>query len=282
MSDLASQDILDQRPSELLGTRREPPVMQEFSLGISLAYKQNPHFTGREYELESISRVLNERGTHPHAKSVVLTGVSGVGKTQIALEYAHRHRDTYASIFWVDGSSESAAVSSITSILRQILVHYDMHYLGIDNPRYDFIEKAVRESNTARERRKGCDVSPIEAFLRWLSLRRNRSWLVIVDNADDHEGWDFGSMLPDTQWGATIITSRSSDLALYGDAIQVNEMDERDAMSLFSLTSGITLDEESAGTYNPLLFKLASADCVANIMTYHDGFRNSQHPQVGS
>lgn len=282
MSDLDSQDILNQRSSELHGTGREPPVMQEFSLGITLAYKQNPHFTGREYELESVNRVLNERATHPHAKSVVLTGVSGVGKTQIALEYAHRHRDTYASIFWIDGSSESAAVSSITSILRQILVHYDMHYLGIDNPRYDFIEKAVRESNTAHERRKGCDMTPIEAFIRWLSLRRNRSWLLIVDNVDDLEGWDVGSVLPNTHWGATIITSRSSDLALYGDSIQVNEMDERDAISLFSLTSGIALNEESAGTYSPLPFKLASTDCVAKTMTYHDEFRNSQHPQVGS
>lgn len=255
--------------------------MQEFGLGISFAYKQNPHFTGREDEMDSIVRVLKEPATHSDLKSVVLTGSSGVGKTQIALEYAHRHRETYASTFWVDGSSESAAVSSITSILKQIQVHYEMHALEFDNPRYEFIAKAVRESSPGHERRKGCDMTPIEAFIRWLSLSRNRSWLLIVDNVDDLEGWDVGSVLPNTHWGATIIISRSSDLALYGDAIQVHQMDETPAMSLFSLTSGIALNEELAGTYSQLPFKLASTNYVANIMTYHDGFSYSRL-QVGS
>lgn len=230
---------------------------------MSLAYKQNPHFTGHEYELESISRVLNERFTYSHPKStVVLTGASGVGKTQIALEYAHRRWDTYASIFWIDGSSESAATSSVTSILKQIQVHYEMYGLDIDNPRYDFIAKAVRESNVMHEDRKDCDMTPIEALLRWLSLRRNRSWLLIVDNVDDLEGWDYGSVLPNTNWGATIITSRSSDLALYGDTVHIDKMDESEAIALFSLTLRLDFGEELVGTYSSFAFRPASTDCA--------------------
>ena len=34
-----------------------------------------------------------------------LTGAASVGKTAIALEYAHRHKDTYSNIFWVTNPS---------------------------------------------------------------------------------------------------------------------------------------------------------------------------------
>jgi hypothetical protein len=174
-----------------------------------------------------------------------------VGKTEIAIEYAYRHQETYASTFWVDGSSESAAVSSITSILKTIQAHYEHYGLHIGNRRYELIAKPVLESSPSLERRKDCDITPIKALLLWLSLRANRSWLLIVDNVDDLESWDYGSVLPQTHWGAIIITSRRSDLALYRDTIQVDKMDEPTAISLLSITSRLKLIEESAGTYFP-------------------------------
>lgn len=195
--------------------------------------------------------MLQESATHHNPKSVVLTGVSGVGKTEIAIEYAYRHQETYASTFWVDGSSESAAVSSITSILKTIQAHYEHYGLHIGNRRYELIAKPVLESSPSLERRKDCDITPIKALLLWLSLRANRSWLLIVDNVDDLESWDYGSVLPQTHWGAIIITSRRSDLALYRDTIQVDKMDEPTAISLLSITSRLKLIEESAGTYFP-------------------------------
>jgi len=251
--DPASTDLISQhQTSGTFGTEKQSRVLREFKLGISWAHKQNPHFfTGRHDVLESIDSVLQESATHHHPRSVVLTGLSGVGKTEIALEYAYRHQETYASTFWVDGSSETAAVSSITSILKTIQVHYEHYGLDIGNRRYELIVKAVLESSPSLEHRKDCDITPIKAFLLWLSLRANRSWLLIVDTVDDLESWDYRSVLPKTYWGAIIITSRRLDLALYRDTIQVYEMDEPTAISLLSITSRLQLIEESAGTYCP-------------------------------
>ena len=67
---------------------------------------RNPLFTGRAIELNAIHQYFS----HPPLEDRLvpriypLTGPSGIGKTQIALEYAHRHRQEYHALFWVQAT----------------------------------------------------------------------------------------------------------------------------------------------------------------------------------
>ncbi|AQZ61661.1 hypothetical protein BKM31_09430 [[Actinomadura] parvosata subsp. kistnae] len=52
-----------------------------------------PRFVGREAELERLDALLADG--HDHSGAVVLTGMAGVGKTALALHWAHRIRDRF-------------------------------------------------------------------------------------------------------------------------------------------------------------------------------------------
>ena len=52
----------------------------------TVPYPRNPFFTGREYVLKKLEGALKSVGV------AALSGLGGIGKTQIAAEYAYRHR----------------------------------------------------------------------------------------------------------------------------------------------------------------------------------------------
>jgi hypothetical protein len=61
----------------------------------------SPRFWGREDALKAIHEVLSPDIRSHQLKTFALYGMGGVGKTQIALQYANRHRDLYKNILWV-------------------------------------------------------------------------------------------------------------------------------------------------------------------------------------
>lgn len=50
----------------------------------------------------------------------VLHGIGGVGKTQIALEYYHKHRDEYDACFWVEAERDWTIASSFARIAERL------------------------------------------------------------------------------------------------------------------------------------------------------------------
>src|SRR5579884_3438547 len=63
---------------------------------------RNSSFKGRVSQLEQIRQALFE---DPRSTCIcVLSGLAGIGKTQIALEYVHQYRDAYEFVFWADAS----------------------------------------------------------------------------------------------------------------------------------------------------------------------------------
>src|SRR5207247_851079 len=66
---------------------------------LSLAnYPRNPLFTGRDDILEKLHTHLGSIGHHLVQQPQVLIGMPGVGKTQIAVEYAYRYMHEYHTI----------------------------------------------------------------------------------------------------------------------------------------------------------------------------------------
>src|SRR5438046_3066350 len=67
--------------------------------GIFNVPDRNPFFTGRDVALHGLRDRFTSASKHAHVQ--VLYGLGGIGKTQMAIEYAHRHRKDYAFIWWM-------------------------------------------------------------------------------------------------------------------------------------------------------------------------------------
>jgi tetratricopeptide (TPR) repeat protein len=84
---------------------------------------RNPHFTGREAELLALRTQLQSG-----APAVVrqppnaLYGLGGVGKTQIATEYAHRFSEDYEVVWWVRADQEDSIRASVMALGRQLRI----------------------------------------------------------------------------------------------------------------------------------------------------------------
>lgn len=52
---------------------------------------------------------------------VVLHGLGGIGKTQLTVAYAKRHKDNYSAIFWLNIKDEDSLKQSYAKIAKQIL-----------------------------------------------------------------------------------------------------------------------------------------------------------------
>ena len=135
-----------------------------------------------------------------------MSGLGGVGKTQIAIEYATRNRFEYPNgVFWVNAETIGGLTSGFTEIARIL------HLPAADSSDLDRVVRAVTE---------------------WLD--RTDGWLLILDNVDDRR--DVQRFFPVRGTGDLLITSRESVFSELGipRALEVRELDD-DAATQFLL-----------------------------------------------
>ncbi|KAF6801112.1 eukaryotic translation initiation factor 3 [Colletotrichum sojae] len=240
------------------------PKTTEFSLGRSLERARNHQFVGRQETLSRLHKMLTNSENRDRPNVVVLYGIGGVGKTEIATEYAYRTKKTHRTAFWINGSSKQLFINSILNCLETIKRHYENH--GITNPVYhrivDTLEATVQKDEVLQTD------GLVREFLGWLSLEANRSWLLVIDNVDDLESFNFQELLPTTSWGSILVTSRRPDLAILWTALEVTDIDEDDAMKLLQTTTGLNFRNSNKGEYNarqplsliPILTEMATVE----------------------
>ncbi|KAI4154247.1 MAG: hypothetical protein LQ340_001792 [Diploschistes diacapsis] len=149
------------------------------------SYTERPTLS-REIE-EKLNR-SQSRAQVPHA--LVVYGLGGTGKSQLALKYAETHRKDFSPILWIDAKDEESVRSSFGRCASE---------LGLQ------IEQTNKQSF------KLTDLPVIMAVRRWLQERRvsDDEWLFIVDNADD-PSWGIKWVLPDGPRGRILITSQDT------------------------------------------------------------------------
>lgn len=154
----------------------------------------------RQSELGEMRRVLHSDGSR---RTVVIHGLEGMGKTQLMIAFAKRHREDYSAVFWLNAKDNDSMVASFTNVARQILR---------DHPTAKGLESV--DSPTAK------DGVAVDAVRSWLSLRGNTRWLMLFDNLDnpkipgnpDPNAVDIRRFLPSAQQGFVALTTRSSRL----------------------------------------------------------------------
>ncbi|MBP8000518.1 MAG: tetratricopeptide repeat protein, partial [Chloroflexi bacterium] len=82
----------------------------------------NPHFVGRERELRQVAQVLQTGDTAAIGQMATITGLGGVGKSQLAIAFAHHYGAFFAGgVFWVnmsDGASVPAELAQCGTAMQ--------------------------------------------------------------------------------------------------------------------------------------------------------------------
>ncbi|OGM49971.1 hypothetical protein ABOM_001422 [Aspergillus bombycis] len=201
-----------------------------------IPFARNPRFVGRQDEIDRLEELISTPG---RLKKIAITGLGGVGKTQVALELAYRMqaREDECSIFWIPCTSYEAVEQACMAIAQMV---------GIQS------------------------VKPAEVkeHLKTYFSQRDGKWLLIFDNADDMEMWMKGSktssalkdFLPYGSHGHIVFTTRNQKLAVRlasSDVIHVRELDEETGVEfLGKLLMQKSLLHDSSYAVNTLLQQL--------------------------
>jgi tetratricopeptide (TPR) repeat protein len=149
--------------------------------------ERNPFFTGREQLLAQVQAALAERGR------AALSGLGGMGKSQTAMEHAHRHMQEYDYVLWVGAQSREALVSgysTLASLLELPLADAKDQMLAVG---------VVR-----------C----------WLGSHER--WLLILDNVDDLA--TAREFLPPGKNGHVLFTTRARAVGTMAWPVEIQEM----------------------------------------------------------
>ena len=201
-----------------------------------------PDFTGRGDELAQLHALL----TGEHAAPVVLYGLGGVGKSQLAVEYADTHRDELRVVWTVRGDDPSVLAS-------------DLAALGVQTGAADTSEADIEVQLTA--------------VRSWLAS--HPGWLLVIDNVDDQATLPtVHRLLPDTRPGRVIITSRLSAWPGRYRRLEITALGTDPAARLL-LTGAADTDKPAARTLAdelgglPLALQQAASYCQQNGKTLH-------------
>jgi hypothetical protein len=93
-----------------LATRQPPAPPQIFSV----PFPRNHSFFGRDCELNFVLEKI--QCASDSQKSCVIHGIGGVGKTQLALEFAYRFRSEFRYIFWLAAEDQVSLSNSYGKI----------------------------------------------------------------------------------------------------------------------------------------------------------------------
>lgn len=83
-----------------------------------LPRNKNINFYGRTAELQNIDKFLGHKS--PNLRTYTIYGRRGVGKTDIALEYAHTNPSNFDAIFWVNCETSVALRQSFSDIAVEL------------------------------------------------------------------------------------------------------------------------------------------------------------------
>lgn len=207
--------------SEVFGERVDGSWLQRLEHIIQLwhvPYERNPQYTDRRNLVQRLHERLSSVETGATRQSI--SGLGGIGKTQLALEYAYRYRNHYAAVLWIAAGTQA-------QMLR------------------DFSHAAELLRVTGTKKRKP-QQRPIDEVVLW--LQTHSEWLLVLDNADENPDEEKGAEAEDKdlrvdrllailKGGHILLTTRVQSVANLAQNFPLGEMQPEEGAQLLLLRS---------------------------------------------
>ncbi|MCA9998598.1 MAG: tetratricopeptide repeat protein [Anaerolineales bacterium] len=187
-----------------------PQPGEQLALSFPVVFQlplANAHFTGRELLLARLAV-----GEGAMAITQAIAGMGGVGKTQLALAYAHQRRERFDLIAWLNGS-EAAVLDG------------ELRRLGL-------LLRLPLPLNDALAGR--------QMVLSWLNGTDKR-WLLVYDNVDSLSAAELRPFLPTAANHSgcqLLLTSRSPHWVSLAQVVNVNVFTPEEAVAFLAQRLG--------------------------------------------
>jgi tetratricopeptide (TPR) repeat protein len=200
---------------------------------------RNVNFTGRNSDLRQLREELRTRRVAVF-RPLILHGLGGVGKTQVALEYSHRFRADYDIVWWMDCGQAQYVDASLADLGQQLREQF-----GVSVPEEGGVSEVCQQ------------------VLRTLSEGLpDKRWLLVYDNAEDVA--QLRPLLP-AGGGHVLITSQNDQWQDIGTSLEVDKfLPEESVRHLRRRLDGIT--EADARTIARILQDIPLAVAAAGAL----------------
>jgi len=162
---------------------------------FNVPYKSNPYFVGHADDLERLHQAFSVGSRIALTQTSAISGLGGIGKTQMALEYLHRYRDDYEAVFWAKADSKERLITDLFGISDLV---------------------GLPEAKKQKQDQQRL----IAALIRWLSMHTH--WLLVLDNVEDEV--DISDLLSIAGAGHILFTTRSQVTADLAYNIQIRSL----------------------------------------------------------
>jgi hypothetical protein len=182
------------------GEEHLKPVLKQRFVGLDsfwlMPIPENHFFTGREQILHQLQEILHFR------QVAALTGLGGMGKTQIAAHYAYSHRHEYRAVLWCLADSVASLNLGLATMARIL-----------DLPEKDATEQKI----------------VITAVKNWLATYSH--WLLVLDNVDEVKIVGELTALAKGEARHLLLTARAKATEPFAQSVVVHEMSQDEGVS---------------------------------------------------
>ncbi|MEV6303028.1 hypothetical protein AB0M02_26675 [Actinoplanes sp. NPDC051861] len=202
----------------------------------------DPEFVGRDAEMAALTKAL-KKGSRAVVNQTI-SGLGGIGKTQLVAHVAHRVADRFRIVWWIESEHRTT------------------------------MEASLRELGKAME--LGGEPSSTEVLTSLSSLNKSIDWLLVYDNAESPES--LRGMLPTRGSGHVLITTRHQDWPAWASVTNLGPLSTSAAATLLTGDSGDEAAERIAEMFGclPLALRQAAAQLRAgmSLERYEDLLRS--------
>src|SRR6266542_4279494 len=219
------------------GRRAAAPVPSPAAMRerISNLVPQNPNFTGRDELLDELHRSFTGeppgQGGRRQRWVQAVHGLAGVGKSQLAREYAHRHAGEYDVVWWLRADRPSTVLAGLAELAQRL-------HLPNQGDRDQLVDQLVTD------------------------LGKRDRWLLVFDTAAEPR--DLCRFLPARGHGHVLVTTRNPAFGQIAGRVRVDVLSADQAQRFLLERTGSTdaasarrLAEELGGL--PLALEQAAA-----------------------
>jgi len=170
-------------------------------------------FTGRSAVLDRLVHAFRWKNEAGMISPQALTGLGGMGKTQVAAEYAYRFRADYQAVFWIRAESQESLLADLQVLARQVRLPAPV----------------LRDQQRL-----------LQAVQEW--FRNQSNWLLIFDNVEQPSMVD--AFLPRAIRGHVLATTRAGAVVSWARPVKLDALSVDDGALCLLRRAGLLAEHQ--------------------------------------